>query len=451
MGAVNQVELDRAVGRLGALASACDELSRLPPMGPQFLLRVARAYTLLGAHDRAVPFLQRAVEAAPSDVNNQYSLGAAYVFTGQFDAARRHLKEAVRLQPRHWMAWYSLVDIDRQTPESNYIPQLEALFAPPDEEGSRHIHIGHALAKTYEDLGDYETSFDWLVKGKAARRARAEYADADEDALFAAAPATLAGGKGKGHPSQAPIFIGGMPRSGTTLVEAILSAHPDVTAGGELGIAPALVKHVSGGSDRHLLDPANMREIAEADMGLLGRAYIDATRTVAGATPHFTDKTPIDILYAGALHRALPNARFICVRRDPMDSVISFFRTMFVTTPHVYPSVYDLETAARHYVRFHRLADHWREAMPADRYREVRYEALVADQEGQTRALLDFVGLPFHFATLSFHDRPNVVSTASAVQVRKPMYKTALGRWKRYGERLAPAVKILRDAGIAVD
>ena len=450
MGTVNPVEVERVINRLSSLTAAADELASLPPMGPQFLSRVGRAYTMLGAHDRALPYLQRAVNATPFDASAQYAVGAAFLFLGQFDDARRHLKEAVRLEPRHFMAWYSLVDLDKQTAEANHIPRLEALAAQPDTDGTRTLHMGHALAKTYEDMGQYDVAFDKLARGKAVRGAKAAYSDEKEDAMFAAAAET-ANLKGQGFPSGAPIFIGGMPRSGTTLVEAILSAHPDVTACGEVAMFPALVKHLSGGSDRHILDAANLREITAADPRDLGRAYLESTRVVAGDTPHFTDKTPLNALYAGLIHWALPNARFICLRRDPMDSVISFYRTMFVATPHVYPSVYDLETAARHYVRFHRLADHWRETLPPDRYREVRYEDLVADQEGETRRLLEFVGLGFDPRTLAFHEQQSMVSTASAVQVRKPMYTSALGRWKRYGDKLQPAADILTAAGIAID
>lgn len=450
MGLVNQTEVDKVISRLGAISAAAEELAGMPSTGVQFLAGVGRAYTLLGAHDRALPFLRRAADATPFDAGARYGLGAAFLFLGRFEEARRHLMEAVRLEPRHFMAWYSLVELEKQTAEANHIPQLEALFAPPDSDGSRRLHIGHALAKTCEDMGQHEVAFDWLVRGKAVRRGGADYSDGREDALFAAAADTATLG-GQGFASDAPIFIGGMPRSGTTLVEAILSAHPDVTACGEVAMIPALVKHLSGGSQRPILDPANLREMADADPAVLGRSYIEATRAVAGRTPRFTDKTPLNALYAGLIHWALPNARIVCLRRDPMDSVISFFRTMFVATPHVYPSVYDLETAARHYVRFHRLADHWRETLPPDRYREVRYEELVADQEGETRRLLDFVGLEFDPRTLVFHKQQSTVSTASAVQVRRPIYTTALGRWKRYGDRLNPAVAILTAAGIAID
>lgn len=443
---------DTVVSRLAQLTAAADELSRALPTGAQFLAQVGKAYTMLGAHERAEPFLRRASDANPTDPFAQYNLGAALVFMGRLDEAKRRMAEAARLFPRHHMAWYTLADMEKQTHAQNYIPQLEKLYADgPDPEGNRTLHAGHALAKTYEDLGDYETAFDWLLKAKAIRKTRAAYSAESEDALFAAAAETYKAGRGEGFPSAAPIFVCGMPRSGTTLVEAILAAHPDVTSCGEVAIMPALVKHISGGGARHILDPANLRDTADIDLAKLGRGYIEATAPVAGETPHFIDKTPLDYLYAGLIHRALPQARIICIRRDPMDSVAAFFRTMFVATPHVYPSVYDLETAAHHYVRFHKLADHWREVLPADRYREQSYEALVDDQEGQTRELLAFVGLDFDPVTLNFHDQPMVVSSASAVQVRRPVYRSSLGRWKRYGDRMKPAVDILRKAGIEVD
>jgi tetratricopeptide (TPR) repeat protein len=448
---VDDVEVERIVSRLSGLAAAADELSGMAPMGSQFLTRIGRAYTLLGAHDRAEPFLRRAVEANPLDGGAHYGLGAAYVFLGRFDDARRHLTEAVRLAPGHFPAWYSLVDLDRQTAESNHIQRLEALFEGPDADGLRTLHAGHALAKTYEDLGDYDTAFDWLLKAKTVRRARANYLAAREDALFSAAAQSADAGKGRGADSDRPIFIVGMPRTGTTLIESILAAHPEVNAGGELAIFGALVKQLSGGSKRELLDPQNLTDAAEIDLDRLGRAYIEATGPIATSAARFTDKTPINVIYAGLIHRALPNARIVCLRRNPMDSVVAFFRMMFFAWPHIYPSVYDLESAAHHYVRFHRLADRWREILPADRYREVRYEALVADQEAETRRLLEFAGLEFDPATLDFHRRAGVVSTASAVQVRRPIYTSSMGRWRRYGERLAPAVRILEAAGIVTD
>jgi len=441
--------LARIVGRLRQLNAAADELSRAAETDPSLPERVGRVYTMIGAHDRAAPLFRRAVALMPTDANAHYSLGAALVFLGEFDEARAHLKRAVELEPRHFAAWYSLVTLEAQTAASNHLEALQAQFAGPDPDGLRTLHIGHALAKTYEDLGDYETAFDWLVKAKAERRKKANYSSVGEAATFAAAQAAAGYGKGKGFGTDEPIFIVGMPRSGTTLVEAIVSAHPDVAAGGELGLIPVLAQHFSGGADRPLLSAANFTGLADVDLNTFGRAYLEATRPVSGKSPRFLDKTTIDALYAGFILRALPNAKVICLRRDPMDSIVSYFRHMFFAWPHVYPSIYDLTHAAEHYVRFHALADHWRETLPADRYREQSYEALVADQEGQSREILEFLNLPFDQGVLSFHDRDNVVSTASAVQVRQPVYGSAVGRWKRYGDRLQPALEVLQKAGLA--
>ena len=444
--------LERIVGRLRVVLSAADELAAMPAAGANFLTRVGRAYTQVGAHDRAAEFFRRAVDSAPGDPNGHYNLGAALVFTGEFADAKRHLLRAVELEPRHFPAWYSLAAVERQTHVSNYIPQLEAQFAGPDPDGSRSLHIGHALAKTYEDLGQWETSFDWLLKAKAERGRRAGYSASGEQAAFRAAMAAFDTAKGPGFDSEEPVFVVGLPRTGTTLIDSILCAHPDVTSGGELGILPVLAKYFAGvAAETSVLDPAVFAGVAQTDMARFGRLYVEATRPVSGRTSRFVDKTTASILFAGIIAKALPKARIVCLRRDPMDSVVSYFRHMFFHWPHVYPSVYDLRHAAVHYALFHALADHWGRVLPPDRYHQVSYERLVADQEGETRKLLDFIGLPFDAACLDFHKQKRVVATASAVQVRQPVYGSAIGRWRRYGDRLAPAIEVLRATGVITD
>lgn len=445
--------LERIVGRLRVVMTAADELAAMPAGGAQFLTRVGRAYSQIGAHDRAAPFFRRAVEATPGDPACHYNLGAALVFTGDFAGAKTHLLKAVELEPRHFPAWYSLTVLEKQTLFANHIPQLEAQFAGDDPDGARTLHIGHALAKTYEDLGDWGTSFDWLVKAKAERGRRADYSASGEHATFAAARAAAeVPATGPGFETEEPIFVVGLPRTGTTLIDSILCAHPDVTSGGELGIFPVLAKHLSGAAaEATVFDPAVFAGAAQTDMGRLGRLYMEATRPLSGKTARFVDKTTGNILFAGLILKALPKARIVCLRRDPMDSVVSYFRHMFFHWPHVYPSVYDLRHAAVHYALFHALADHWRRTLPADRYYEIGYEQLVADQEGETRRLLDFAGLPYDARSLAFHEQPRVVATASAVQVRQPVYGSAVGRWRRYGDRLAPALEVLRATGVIAD
>ena len=439
--------LDQITGRLTALTQQAQGLERMLAAGPQFYMNLGQAWAALGAYDKAAKYYRRGADGLPFDANAQYLTGAAMVFAGDFEGARERLERAVRINPRHHQAWYTLVDLVPQTAEANHIEALERLFAGADAEGDRTLFVGHALAKTYEDLGDHPRALQWLGKAKAVRRKLVAYSRDFEDAGFQAAAASWDALSGQGHDSEEPIFIGGMPRSGTTLVEAILGAHPDVTAGGELQLAPPLVRMVSKGLDRHVFDAGNFQTLQAGDLAALGRAYVQATRPLTGRTARFTDKTPANHLFAGVLLRALPRARIVNLRRDPMDSILSYYRTVF-SGRHAYPSVYDLKSAAEHYVRFHRLAEHWTSTLPADRYMEIGYEEIVADQEGATRRLLAFAGLSFDEATLRFHEQTGVVTTASAVQVRQPVYASSVGRWKRYGDGLEPALQVLRDAGI---
>ena len=442
--------LEQITQRRQALTARAEALEQSWESGPHFDTRLAQAWAAVGDHHRAARYFRRASDTDPSDAGGQFRLASSLLFAGEVEEARERFETTIRLEPRNYYAWYHLIDMVPQTPTANHVAELEARFAEPDPDGTRRLYLGHALAKACEDLGDYPAALEWLARAKAAKRAKAGYSAAFEDATFAAAAAAYGRLAGEGLASEEPIFIGGMPRSGTSLVEAILGAHPDVTPGGELELAPPIVRVLSGGQQRHVLDAANFDGLAAADLARLGRAYVDATRPLTGETPRFTDKTPINAVYAGIILRALPKARFIMLRRSPMDSVMSFYRTAFLAEG-AYPSMFDLAAAAEHYVRFHRLAEHWRSVLPPERYLEIEYEALVADQEAETRRLLAFLGLAFDASTLRFHERPGVVITASAAQVRQPLFTSAIGRWKRYGDHIEPAARVLREAGIPLD
>ncbi|MBC6981465.1 sulfotransferase [Caulobacter sp. 17J80-11] len=445
-----QDNLTRIVGRQALVRAAADEMARLNARDPNVMNRIGTAYSQIGAHDTALPFYRAAAELAPRHAASFYNLGSAQQFTGDFAGARASFLRAVTIDANLYQAWLSLVQLRRQSVDDNHLERLEALFAGPDDaDGDRSLHLGHALAKTFEDLGDERAAFGWLGRAKAKRGRMAAYDAAGEAETFAAARATWDGKPSAGFGSTEPIFVFGLPRTGTTLVDRILAAHPDVTSVGELATFPPLVAALAGGGGR-MLDPANFARAAGIDFEQLGRLYIESARPAAGATPRFVDKTPIDILFAGLILKALPNARLVCLRRDPMDSVLSYYRQIFFNRRHPYPSVYDLRNAARHYARFHHLADHWRGVLPADRYLELGYEALIADQAGETRRLLDFCGLGWDDRCLEFHKAEGVVATPSAVQVRSPLHPGSIGRWRRYGELLEPALEVLREEGVAV-
>lgn len=406
-------------------------------------------FTRAGDHARALPFFEAAVKVDPDNASFLYNLAASQQFAGAFDAAELAYGQALDIDPSLHRAWSSRVSLSRQTPARNFAPQLEALIARPSEDPDTALHLGHALAKTYEDLGDHETALDWLLRAKAAKREAVGYDRARDEALFDAAAATFTTGmKGDGAPSQEPIFVVGLPRSGTTLIDRILSSHPEVMSAGELSNFSLLVKRAAGTPSALVMDVETLAASDRIDMAKLGAAYVESTRPLTGATPRFTDKMPLNVFYAGLIHRALPNARIVCLRRDPMDVCLSNFRQLFATGFSYYNYAYDLEDVARYYVGFDRLVAHWRAVLPADRFTEVAYEDMVTDQEATTRRLLDFCGLTWDPQTLDFHENTAPVATASSVQVRQPLYSSSVGRWKRYGAALEPMRRILADAGL---
>ena len=235
-----------------------------------------------------------------------------------------------------------------------------------------------------------------------------------------------------------------MPRSGSTLVEQVLSSHPDVAAAGE---APALPQAIGG----FIRDPRfRVREAAgldDASLVALGERYCGALRKLAPQAPVLVDKFLTNFLQVGLLRRAVPNARFIHVRRAPMDNGFGIFRTLFTSQ---IPYAYDLKEIADAYAQTHRLCDHWESVAP-DTLLQVDYEDLVRDLEGTARRLLDFVGLPWDDACLSFHETERPVMTASATQVRQPLYSSSIERWRRYEAHLAPLARAFAAHGIDVE
>jgi hypothetical protein len=198
------------------------------------------------------------------------------------------------------------------------------------------------------------------------------------------------------------------------------------------------------------LDAATLERGLALDFAALGRDYIESTRPLTGSVAHFVDKMPLNFFYIGFIHLALPNAKIVCLRRQPLDSCLSLYRQLFSVTFSYYNFAYDLADIGRYYVLFDRLMAHWRRLLPG-KVLEVGYEALVQDQERETRRLLEFCALPFEPACLDFQDNSAPVATASSVQVREPLYQTSVGRWRRYAAHLEPLIEQLRAAGIATE
>lgn len=397
-----------------------------------------------GDHRQAAQAFGRAVGLAPGNAAFQFNLGSALRFLGDFAGAERAWLACLAADPQYWRAWPALVALRPQGAEEGRRARLEALLAGAGEDPAATLMLNMALARVCEDAADFASAFRHLAAGKGARRRQLDYRSADDAALFAAIerlcpeplppPAGPDLGQAQGQAqaqAQGPVFILGMPRTGTTLAERILTGHPLLAAGGELPWLPLLVQRAGQGGAQRRLDVATLERAAATDPAALGRAYLQLAGAQLHGAARFTDKQPVNFLFAGLIARALPQARMVCLRRDPLDTCVANFRQLLAQEFSYYDYSWDLLDIGRYWLLFDRLVAHWRWVLPG-RFLELSYEALLEDPEREARRLLEFCGLPWHTGCLDFAGRAEPVATASAVQVRRGLNREGLGRWRRY-------------------
>jgi len=413
---------------------------------PAVLQHVGRLYTHLGRHVESANAYARAAACEPDNPEYLYNLSTARIALGELGEAERLLDRVIALAPHDYDAYYNRATLRRQTPASNHIAELERMVATPLRNPAGIVPLAYALAKEYEDLGEGAKSFAALKRGADARRRMLSYRVEDDASAMALIAETFAAplfaDAPPGHDDPRPIFILGLPRSGTTLVDRILSAHSGVKSLGERSdLAVALVQQAGNASKDELI-----RKSATLDFAALGRAY--CASAFAGEHGHtcLIDKTPVNFLYVGLIALALPNARIVHVRRSAMDVCYAMYKTLFRMA---YPFSYDLSDLGRYFLAYRGLMEHWRRTLPG-RLIEIDYEALVADQEAVSRRLVAACGLEWEDACLSFERNASPSLTASAAQARQPIYKSSVGLWKRYANELAPLAWILRAGGVAL-
>ena len=393
-------------------------------------------YSRCGAHARAIPMFELAIKLDPNPANYHYNLGASAQFLGDFMKAEQAYQNAIEKQSNHYRAWASKVSLKKQTESQNYLSELKTLFTDLQDNQDATHQIGHAIAKTLEDLGHHKESFDWLYKAKAAKRADFPYDRTASRETFIAAASTTQIIAPRNPDGGAPIFVVGLPRTGTTLVDRILSSHSKVQSAGELNIMSHLIKNMSLTTSKYVLDAESLRSASSIDLALLGREYMRLTRERLTKPGQFVDKMPFNFFYLGLIQKALPNAKIIALRRGAMDSCLSNYRQLLSVQESYYNYTFDLDDTAFFFRQFDSLMTHWRSHLPKQNFMEIHYEDIVYDQENQTRRLLDFCALDFEETCLRFHENALPVSTASSVQVRQPLYSGSIGRWKKYGHKL---------------
>jgi thioredoxin-like negative regulator of GroEL len=418
---------------------------------PELLDAIGTLLTHAEEPGRALPFFVRAVAAAPRNAEFRYNLAMAQRMVGALEAAESNLDDVIAARPTDGEAYGARSALRKQTRDRNHVNELEG--ALERLKGQRAAFaVAFALAKELEDLQEYARSFSYLHAACQTYRASLRYDVTDDiavlDSLRTSHTAERFAAHRPGYETSECIFIIGLPRSGTTLVERILGSHSQVYSAGELNAFPSVavesVTERAGG-------PVNKLAFVEAtldlDFGQLGRAYLEATRPRTGHTPRFTDKLPLNYLYGGLIHAALPQARFLALRRHPMDSCYAMYKTLFAAA---YPFTYELMDLARYYVAWDRLMRHW-EAVIGDAWLPVNYEELVADQKGVSRRIVAHCGLDWEDRCLDFHNSSVAVTTASAVQVRQPLYADSVGKWRAYARELEPLARYLESNGIVID
>lgn len=411
---------------------------------------VGVVFTNAGLHARAAEMYGRAAKSAKW-TGYWYNYGATLQFLGRFDEARAAYLEALKLDETNSLAWAGLVQITRQTPEANQVATLMRIASAVKGDRMRLHRIGHALAKAHEDLGDAAGSMAWLATAKEAWRGTYDAAadDARFDAAMRSADVPVTGGAMTGgFAGEQPIFVVGMPRTGTTLVERILSSHSAVASAGETNHFAQAMRRVIGAKGAAMIDGPLIDAAATADPAEIGRSYVGAVRATQELQGRFVEKQPFNALLTPHIVRALPEARVIMLRRHPADIALSSYRQDFAQTGGLLDYTFALETTARYVVKFDAMAHVFAEKLPKERYLEVAYEDVVADLEGQVRRLLDFCGLAFEEACLNFQDNASPVATASAAQVRQPLYSSSVGRWKKYRPAIDPALTVLVEGGL---
>jgi Flp pilus assembly protein TadD len=433
----------KELGRLDEAEAAFRHAVALRPNYPEAHSNLGTVLMDLGRPAEAEVAFHRAIALKPDCAGAYNNLGLVLKDAGRLTEARRAAEQAVGLAPRNPSYFGNLGEVRRYVVDDPYVAALETLAN--DKASLRiddKIHLAFALAKAYADIGREQDGFRQLLAGNALKRSRIAY---DEAAMLDGMARVQAvftsefirGAQGAGDLSPVAIFVIGMPRSGTTLVEQILASHPQVSGGGELKLFERATADIHATLQDSPLFPEMALRMSGEHFHALGARYVAELKRVAPAAPRVTDKMPTNFLFAGLIHLALPNAIIIHTLRDPLDTCVSCFSRLFSEGQK---HSYDLAELGRYYRHYQSLMAHWHRVLPPGRILDVRYEDVVDDLEGASRRIVAHCGLPWDTRCLEFHSTERPVRTASATQVRQPIYRSSVGRWRTYDEFLGPLV-----------
>jgi Flp pilus assembly protein TadD len=427
------------------LASKCASVSALT------LDTIGVAYSKNCLNQQAITKFKGAVKLKYKCTSFHYNLAISQTFVGDFDGARHSHKEVIKLDPDFSKSYVALSSLGGINRENNNITRLIGLYKKVTNAEDK-LNIGHALAREYEALKEYDNAFHYLQSAKQSKLAAINYDFNDDQQMFNGL--LKAFGKpdfifNSGYKTSEALFVTGMPRSGTTLVERIISQHSDVTSAGELGYFGSLLKTMGYSNSVRLLDQETIDASVGIDFSELGKAYIEKTRCLTGDTAKFVDKMPLNVLYVGFILQALPQAKIVCLDRNPLDTIVSNYRQLFSANSSSYNYAYALTTTAKFYIEFKKLTQLWSTLFPENFYL-ISYEKLVNAPEVEAKKLIGFCDLDWQKDCLNIHNNIAPVATASALQVRSPINNRSIGNWKKYDAYLDDVKEILAANNVKI-
>ena len=440
-----------ASGRFGEAVDILERYVVQLDRSPRYLDMAGTIYTNAGLPDRGWPLYKRANELQPGVDSIEANLAACSVFIGKIDEAREIYRRLLNKYPTHQRNHYALSRIQTAT-DSTHIEQMKQVLHATKMPAERNIFLHYAIGKELEDLNQWDEAFKYYeMAGNAAARVANYDVTTDlrliEKVIEVCSADWLSSGTNRtfSHASaKSPIFIVGLPRTGTTLVERIVSSHSQVESVGETYFMQDAIRQASGIAGTGTMNPAIIEAASKKPMEAVADQYLQFVGYKFGTKPLFIEKFPENFLYLGFIARAFPQAPIVCLRRNPMDACLALFKQSY------FRYAYTLDDLGRYHVAHDRLRHHWRKLL-GNRIIEIEYESLVTDQERQTRRLLDRLGLPYEEACLHFYRNITPSNTASAVQVREKMHSRSVNRWQHFASHLQPLKTYLENEGIALD
>jgi tetratricopeptide (TPR) repeat protein len=446
-------QLARLFMRAGQVARADAALEKAVKHhdgNPIVLDLIGAVYSLLGDQQEASKWVAKAVKQQPKNVMFLVNQANSHMFLGELKEAEEVLHKVLGMQPGNPNANWVLSNV-RKARDREHVEQLERLVQREYRDQRALAFLYYGLGKELEDLEEWDKAFEAFAAGAKARRSTIEFDEQAEIEMFQAFGDTFTNEwlaqVATGHNDPSPIFVVGQPRTGTTLVERIITSHSQVHSAGELKQFGTCIRRLSNYREPTRYSAKLVKLAADLDCEKLGKAYMRTTAKMRGTLPRFVDKLPPNYLYVPLILKALPEAKIVHLRRNPMDACFASFKQLFADA---YPHSYDQAEMARHHARYYHLMALWRERF-AGRFLDIAYEDTARDLEPNARALIDFLELPWEDACLHFHKQDTAVTTASAVQVRQPAHTRSIGRWLRYEEQLGLMRKTLKEQGVPSD